>query len=323
MSGPAAATILVTGAAGFVGRHVVAALAEAGYSSIRCLAHRQPALQSPDAPVTAMAGDVRNPDSLDRAMEGVSFVVHLVAIIREGPGGVTFQNINHRGTANVVEAARKAGVQHLVHLSAIGAGPDEHRRYRHTKWLAEQEVESGGVPYTILRPSIIFGPGDEFLNTLAAVVKLFPIVPEAGSGQNRFQPIAAQDVARCVASTVAQERYLGRTIEFGGPRQYTYDELLRLLCRVLGARRAVVRVPVGGMRLIAGAMELLLPRPPVTREQLKYLDIDNVAELDSVEREFGFAPQPLEENLGYVADLCWRDALAINAGFMPRHIRDH
>ena len=323
MAEPRAATLLVTGATGFVGRHVVAALQDAGYTDIRCLTHHRAADASALARgVELVAGDVRDPESLDRAMAGVELLVHLVAIIRERPGGVTFLSVNHLGTRNVVEAARKAGVRHMVHQSAVGADPDPGRRYSRSKWLGEQEVIGGGVPYTILRPSIIFGGGDEFLNTLAAVVKLFPVAPIAGGGRNRFQPIAVQDVARCLVQAASQEEYIGRTVEIGGPRQYTYDQIVGLLIQALGVRRKLVHVPVGPMRLIAGAMEAVLARPPVTREQLKYLDIDNVAQGESVEAEFGFTPKPLEESLGYIRDLGWREALAINLGRTPRRLRE-
>ena len=323
MSEPRAATLLVTGATGFVGRHVVAALQAAGYTGIRCLTHGHaadaPAL---DGGVELVAGDVRDRESLDRAMTGVDLVVHLVAIIRERPGGVTFANVNHLGTRNLVEAARKAGVRRLVHQSAIGADPEPGRGYSRSKWLGEQEVIGSGIPFTILRPSIIFGRGDEFLNTLAAVVKLFPVAPIAGGGRNRFQPIAVLDVARCLVQVVSQEEYIGRTLEIGGPRQYTYDQLVGLLVQALGVRRKLVHVPLGPMRLIAGVMEAVLPRPPVTREQLKYLDVDNVAQEDSVEAQFGFKPRSLEEGLDYIRELGWRDALAINLGRMPRHLRE-
>jgi NADH dehydrogenase len=315
--------VLVTGGAGFVGRHVVAGLQAAGYTRIRCLVHRRsPARLSRGKAAEEVAGDVQDPDSLARAVEGVDAVVHLVGVIREGPGA-TFQDVNHRGTANLVHAARQRRVRHVVYLSAIGATNEPGYQYAYSKWLGEQEVIQSGIPYTILRSSILFGAGDEFLNTLAAVLKLFPVVPVAGEGKNRFQPLAVQDLARCLALAVCQERYYGRILEIGGPQQYSYDQLVTLLIQTLGLRRLPLHVPVPVMRRIAQMMELVMSRPPVTREQLKYLDRDNVAEMDTVERHFGFTPRPLEGNLGYLQRLRWRDALAINGGFMPRHIRDH
>ena len=207
------------------------------------------------------------------------------------------------GLATSRQAAKAAGVKHVVYVSALGARDDARYPYACSKWLGEQEVIGSGAPYTILRPSILFGEGDEFFNTLAALVKMLPIVPVAGSGANRFQPIAADDVARCVATAVLQEAHYNRVIEVGGPRHYTYRGLLGVVAAVLGVRRLRVHVPIAGMRAMAAVMERVLPRPPVTREQLRYLDLDSVADVDSVEREFAFAPQPLEEGLGYIRSL--------------------
>ena len=316
--------LLVTGATGFLGRRVVQALQLAGHSPVRCLLHRSPSggASLVDGVETAH-GNVQDPASLAAAMASVDAVVHLVGIIRERPPATTFAGVNHVGTRNVVEAAKAAGVKHIVYVSALGARDDPRFPYARSKWLGEQEVINSGVPFTILRPSILFGEGDEFFNTLAALVKLLPLVPVAGSGANRLQPIAADDVARCVATTVLQEGHYGRIVEIGGPRQYTYRELLGAVAAVLRVRRLRVHVPVPFMRAMAAVMERFLPRPPVTREQLRYLDLDSVADEDSVEREFSFAPQPLEENLGYIRSLRLRHAMAMLLGVMPKQVRDH
>ena len=316
--------LLVTGATGFLGRRVVRALQEAGHSPLRCLLHRSPRGDGAlPAGVEIARGSVQDPGSLAAAMDGVDAVVHLVGIIRERRPSSTFDGVNHGGTRNVAEAAKAAGVKHIVYVSALGARDDARFAYARSKWLGEQEVISSGVPYTVLRPSILFGEGDEFFNTLAALVKMVPVVPVAGSGANRFQPIAADDVARCVATAVLQEGHYGRVAEIGGPRQYTYRELLRVVAATLGVRRLRVHVPVPCMRIAAAVMEGVLPRPPVTREQLRYLDLDSVADEDSVEREFGFAPQPLEEGLGYIRSLRLRHAMAMLLGVMPKQVRDH
>ena len=315
--------LLVTGASGFLGRRIVQALQQAGHSPVRCLLHRSPSDGALPDGVEHAHGSVQDPASLAAAMDGVDAVVHLVGIIRERPPSTTFAGVNHGGTRNVVEAAKAAGVKHIVYVSALGARDDARFPYARSKWLGEQEVIGSGVAYTILRPSILFGEGDEFFNTLAALVKMLPLVPVAGSGANRFQPIAADDVARCVAASVLQEAHHGRVIEVGGPRQYTYRELLGVVAAVLGVRRLRVHVPIACMRAMATVMERVLPRPPVTREQLRYLDLDSVAEEDSVEREFGFAAQPLEEGLAYIRSLRLRHAMSMLLGIMPRQVRDH
>ena len=210
-----------------------------------------------------------------------------------------------------------------MYASTIGATSDPEIPYLHSRWTAEQDVANSGLAHTIVRFSVGFGPGDEFFNVLAAQAKLFPLVPVAGTGANRFQPIAADDAARCLLEALRRDDTVGRTIEAGGPAQYTYDELVDLIADTLGVRIAKVHVPLPMMRPAVALMEALAPRPPVTAEQLKMIAIDNVTDVDSVERNFGFAPRPLEGNLDYLRDIRLRDALKINLGFMPARVRDH
>ena len=158
---------------------------------------------------------------------------------------------------------------------------------------------------------------------LAAQAKLFPLVPVAGTGTNRFQPIAAEDAARCLLEALRRDDMVGRTVEAGGPSHYTYDELVELVADTLGVKIAKVHVPLPLMRPAVALMEALAPRPPVTAEQLKMIAVDNVTDADAVEQEFGVAPRPLEGNLDYLRDIRLRDALKINLGFMPSRVRDH
>ena len=138
---------------------------------------------------------------------------------------------------------------------------------------------------------------------LAAQVKAFPVVPVAGNGKARFQPIAVEDVARCLVEAYERDDIAGRTIEVGGPEHLAYDEMLDLIAETLGARIVKAHLPVPLMKPAVAVMEALVPRPPATLEQLKMLSLDNTAELDSVERNFGFVPQPVRGNLGYVKRL--------------------
>lgn len=314
--------ILVTGPTGFVGRHVVRELTSRGHA-VRALVRRaaRANILSPYRAEIAV-GDVLDPESLVGACEGVDAVIHLVASIREQPG-LTFQRVNYEGTANLLSAAAAAGVNKFVHASAIGASSDPALRYMYSRWMAEQEVSRSAIPHTIVRFGVGFGEGDEFFNVLAAQVKAFPVVPVAGNGKARFQPIAVEDVARCLVEAYERDDIAGRTIEVGGPEHLAYDEMLDLIAETLGARIVKAHLPVPLMKPAVAVMEALVPRPPATLEQLKMLSLDNTAELDSVERNFGFVPQPVRGNLGYVKRLGLRDALKIALGFMPGHIRDH
>jgi len=314
--------VLVTGATGFVGRGLVAALAENGVV-VRALVHRGREAVVARPGVEVVQGSVTDPRSLHHAMERVDAVVHLVAVIRERPPTVTFQRINVEGTRNVVRAARDAGVHVFVHLSALGAQDTPHLRYAYSKWQGEQEVRAGGIPFTILRPSIMFGEGDEFFVTLAGLVRAFPIVPIAGPGTNKFQPIAVSDVVRCIVQCLRDRHHRDQLYEIGGPEQLSYGEIITLLARILEVHRWRLHIPLFIFRIQAAGIECLLSRPPVTSEQLKYLDIDNVTELDSVRRHFGFVPLSLRADLQYVRQVTAADGLKIVLGRMPKRLRDH
>ena len=315
--------VLVTGATGFLGRQVVRELL-ARHQQVRCLVHtpgRERVFSDPSLQIHY--GSVTDLDALGAACQGVEAVIHLAAIIQQ-KANATFEEINRRGTANLVAVCRElGGLKHFILVSAIGATSNPSFRFTHSKWQSEQEVINGGLPYTILRPSIIFGEGDAFLNSLAALVRVFPLVPVPGRGRNRFQPIAAADVARCLALTLDRDFLKGKTVEIGGPDQPSYNEILGIVARTMGQPRGRIHLPVWLMRPNVALMEKLLPRPPVTVEQLQLATNRNVTELESVQQTFGFTPRPLEGNIEFVNSVKFRDGLSILMGFMPKHIRDH
>ena len=314
--------ILVTGATGFVGRRVVEAFTSAGYP-VRALVHTQSRASVLSRYRSQIAyGDVLDPESLNRACEGVEAVVHLVAVLREGPDS-TFLWVNHVGTRNILEAATSAGVKRFIHAGVLGSSSDPSIPYLYSRWMSDEEVIRSTIPHTIVRFSAGFGEGDEFFTTLAAQVKLSPVVPVAGDGRTRFQPIAVEDVARCLVTAYQRDDTVGKTIEAGGPEHFTYEEILDVLADTLGAKIVKVRLPLPLLMPALALMEALVPRPPFTREQLKMLQADSSTDLDSVEKAFGFAPRSLAGNIAYVSKIGLGDALKINLGFMPAHICDH
>ena len=311
--------ILVTGATGFVGRRVVERLASSR-KNVRALTRGGGAMMPWGVKIAI--GDVLDPQSLTSAMQGVDAVVHLVAVIRE-VGDRTFQRVNYEGTKNVIEAATKAGVDRVVFVSTVGSTSDPEVPYLYSRWMAEEEIARSDLDYTVVRFTIGFGQGDEFLNRLAALVKMSPLAPVAGDGTSVFQPISVDDVARCVVESIGRHDLEGKTVDIGGPDYYTYDELIDLVGETLGVKVAKVHVPVCVMTPAATIMESLTPSPPVTREQLKMIAIGENTSLDSVELHFGFRPMPIRGNIDYINKISIGDAMRMNLGYMPTHIRDH
>ena len=309
--------VLVTGATGFLGQRVVRELVQRHYP-VRCLVHTPGRERMfADCPVDIHYGNVTDTNVLSTACQGVDSIIHLVAIIRESKNA-TFDQVNRQGVANLVAAAKAGGVKRFVHVSAIGAANNRAYPYLFSKWRGEREVESGGIPYTIIRPSLLFGQGDEFLTMLAGLVQVSPLVPVVGLGRNRFQPIAADDVARCAVLALNRNDLTGKTVEIGGPEQVSYKQILDTVVRTLGKRRLPLYIPPFIMRLNVAIMKALLPKPPITSEQLRMLPNRNVAELRSVERAFGFSPRPMEGNIDYIKSVDFRSGLRMALGLgMP------
>jgi uncharacterized protein YbjT (DUF2867 family) len=301
-------TILVTGASGFVGSHVVPALVHAGHRVVAVArtpesgAHVLERLEPADrGSVEVRTADVTRPASLPPVLAGVDAVVHLVAISRDFDGGASLRLVNTEGTRAVVAAMRTTGVRRLVHMGAMGVEDDPDLHYASSKAKAEALVQASGLDWTILKPSIQFGEGDGFFNIIAGLVRLSPgVVPLAGGGGARFQPIHIDDVATVVVKVLADPLTIGETIDLGGPRYWTYREITREVSHALGKRRLLVPMPVSLIRLVARAAELVRLPFPVATDQLRQLRLDNVGPLGLVSDRFGFEPRPMEGALGYL-----------------------
>jgi NADH dehydrogenase len=287
------ATVVVTGGTGFVGRAVVEALLAHGHR-VRCLVRtgsesRQPLRDG----VESVAGDVTRPAGLADAARGADAIVHLVGIIREFRGrGITFETLHTRATENVLGAAREARVGRFLHMSALGTGPQARSRYHRTKWAAEEAVRASGLAWTIFRPSVVFGPGDGFVSLIARLVRWFPIVPVIGDGRNRFQPVAVADVAEGFARALERPATAGQIFEVGGPRAYTFDEIVDEVGAALGRRRVPkVHHPVALMAPVVRLLERV-PLFPLTSDQLLMLGEGSTCDPEPFARAFEIAPTP-------------------------------
>jgi nucleoside-diphosphate-sugar epimerase len=297
-------TVLVTGATGFVGSHVVPELLAGGFTVValqHARAARETAAGSLPVGVVARPGDMTRPETLAAALAGVDAVIHLVALVRDRTDGRDLARVNLDGTRNLIAAMEAAGVRRLVHLGALGVADRPEMHYASSKARAEAAVAASGLDWTILKPSVMFGPGDGFFNILAGLVRVpFPVVPVPGRGDSRFQPLHAGDLARCVRLSLERPATIGRVFELGGPRSWTYREIVAEVARALRKRRVLVGMPVPLIRAIAGTCERLRLPFPVATDQLRQLVLDNVTAPDAVRTAFGFEPRALEGGLGHL-----------------------
>jgi uncharacterized protein YbjT (DUF2867 family) len=289
--------ILVTGANGFVGRNLVGRLRKDGIAVRALVRNVAKAARLRDLGAELAEGDISNPSSLEAAMQGCEKVVHLVGIIQEAPG-VTFKGVHVDGTRKLLEAAKKAGVRHFIYQSALGSRPNAKSQYHRTKWEAEELVRASGLPFTILRPSLIYGPGDLFTVRLSEMIKLSPVLPVIGSGRSRIQPIFIDDVVECVRKIVTSDSYLNEMYEIGGPEQLTYEAVTKEIAEVMGVKRPTIHLPTFFMGPLAKLAETFLPKPPVTTDQLIMLQEDNVCSMRDIREVFGIEPVQFLNGLG-------------------------
>ena len=290
--------VAVTGGTGFVGTHTVRALLEAGHEVVVVArGTRRPPRR---AGLTFFRADVADSPALAEAFASCQAVIHLPAVIRER-GRQTFERVNRMGSERVAAAALRAGVGHVIHQSANGADPDPRFPYLMTKWQGEQATIGSGVPFTVIRPSLIFGPGDGFFTLIARLMRLTPATVVAGDGSALFQPIDVADVVRC--HLIALQRGPSNGVHaIGGPEHLTYDDIVHTVKRAIGVHRFVVHVPVPAILPMAVIMDKLLPRPPVTVDQLRMLSLNNITRLDSVHAGFGFDPSRFADGADYLQD---------------------
>ena len=275
--------VTVFGGSGFVGGQVVRALAKAGYR-VR-VAVRQPNLAyrmrmlGDVGQIEVVQANVRVPASVARALDGAEACVNLVGVLWES-GRQKFQSIHAMGARHVAEQAAKAGVKRLIHVSAIGADINAKAKYARSKGEGEGSVRAAFPGATIVRPSIVFGPEDDFFNRFAQMAALAPVMPLVG-GETRFQPVFVGDVAAVIAKAVSSPASVGVTYELGGPTVYTMREILELILTETGRARPLLPVPWPMAGLIGALGDLqasILPiAPPLTSDQVEMLKSDNVA----------------------------------------------
>ena len=288
--------VFVTGGNGFVGTEVIRQLLGAGHE-VRSLVHSRTA-GATAAGLELWPGDATRPETLQGALAGCEAVIHLIGIIREFPEKqVTFQRLHIDASRNILAAANEQGVKRYLHMSANGTRPDGVAAYHKSKWQAEELVCASSLDATIFRPSVIFGPGDAFVNMLATIIRRTPIVPVIGDGEYQMSPVAVANVATGFVRALTQSESIGEIYHCGGPQTFTYNQLLDEIARALG-RSGVTRIhqPVLMMRSLSTLLEGM-SFFPITSGQLTMLLEGNVCDPQPWAQAFSIELTPFAEGI--------------------------
>lgn len=273
--------ITLFGGTGFLGRHIVQALARSG-AQIR-IATRSPARANFLKPcgdvgqIVPFSCNVHDTASVARALAGSTHAVNLIGILFEGGGKNTFDNLHHLAAQRIAQAAAEAGLRQMIHVSAIGAAAQAASNYARSKAAGEAAVRRAFPAAVVLRPSLVFGPEDDFFNRFARMARLSPFLPLVRGGKTRFQPVYVGDIAQAVRAVIAADaaKYAGKIFELGGPQVLSFRELLEMMMAVTGRKRCLLPLP-GPVAKAAAVMGAVCPRPPITLDQIRSLSEDNV-----------------------------------------------
>jgi NADH dehydrogenase len=288
--------VFVTGGSGFVGTEVIRQLLAAGHE-VRALVHSKRSLAT-SAGLELWPGDATQAETLTRALAGCGAVIHLIGIIREFPHKqVTFQRLHVETTRNILAAAQEQGVRRYLHMSSNGTRPDGVAAYHKTKWAAEELVRASGLDATIFRPSVIFGPGDAFVNMLATIIRRSPLIPVIGNGEYQMAPVAVANVATGFVRALTQPESIGEIYHCCGPQAFTYNELLDEIARALG-RSGITRIhqPIVMMRSLSALLEGM-SFFPITSGQLTMLLEGNVCDPQPWAQTFAIELTPFGEGI--------------------------
>lgn len=288
--------IFIAGASGFVGAHLVDALLNSGYK-LRCLSRSK---KSEDffrgKGIEVVPGDITMPETLEGALDGIELVIHLIGIIEERKS-YTFHDVHVYGTRNLVIEAKKAEVKHIFYQSALGADINSWSKYLSTKAEAEEIIKKSKIPFTVFRPSLIIGPWDGFTKKLKEIARLSPVIPIPGDGKAKFQPLYIKDWVKCALKVAASPELFQGIFELGGPQHLSYKEMVSAFADSLNIKKKIVHIPMSLMRFGVAVSEKTIPFAPLTSDQLRLLETDNICDLNSVEKNFGFKPLKYKDAL--------------------------
>lgn len=286
--------ILITGATGFIGSHLVQRLVAQGERP-RCLVRdkNKAAEILPADKVELVQGDTTDAASLGAALVGVETVVHAAFVTADRKPSPTsnYELTNVTGTQNLIKAAKAAGVRRVIEISGLGTRPDKTGSYMQGRYMAEQMLKESGLDWCIIQPSVLFGKGSPFIKGLSDLIRTAPVVPLIGGGRIMFQPIYVEDVVTVIIKVLEEPATTnGNTYTIGGPAYYSFSQVIDILLQTMHKHRLKLPAPTPLVGVGAAVMEAVLPKPPLTKAAMTLFSFDNTTHLDSVERNFGFTP---------------------------------
>ncbi len=305
-------TVAVAGGSGFIGRAIVRRLAAVPALGVRVLSRNPEKARAlltrdgkTDLPgsVEFVAADVNQPQALARAVAGSDTIVNAVQFdgypVENPARGLTFNRVDYGGTVALIAAAKEATVSNFIYISGAAADERSPNPAFRAKGRAERALRDSGLAFTILRPSLVYGPEDRVVNGLAAALRLMPVMIVPGSGRQQLRPLLVDDLAACVAMAITGRGRNG-VFEIGGPDEMAFDDLVRLLMEITGRKRPLVHVSESLLR-IAGAVAEKLPGAIFSRDAVAFLVADNDCDIQALIAEFGLTLTPAREGLAYLA----------------------
>ncbi len=286
--------ILVTGSTGYIGQHLVGRLVKEGVYP-RCLVRdpEKAAQLFEGMQVELVRGDTTQAETLGEAVKGIDTIIHaafMTADRKEGPGN-HYAEINVQGTANLLDAAERAGVKRMIEISGLGTRPDRSGSYMQGRYMAEEMLKESPLDWTIIQPSVLFGKKAPFIKGLTDLVRSSPVVPLIGGGRIMFQPIWVDDVVSVILKVLADPQGSSHhTYTIGGPEYYSFTRIIDALLHTMHKARIKAPAPRSLVGVGAAVMEAVLPRPPLTKAAMVLFSFDNTTDLHSVEYSFGFMP---------------------------------
>lgn len=288
--------ITVFGGTGFLGRHTIRALAKAGHRIRVAVRFPNEGFFLPPfgtvGQIALLRCNAREADEVAAAVAGADAVVNLAGILTPR-GEQSFEAVHVEAAQTIAKAAKAAGVRTLVQVSAIGADKDAQSRYASSKGEGDERVRAAFPEAAVVRPSLVFGPEDDFFNRFAGLARILPVLPLIGSGHTKFQPVFVGDVAAAIARLAQEPALGGKTYELGGPAVFTFKELMQIILKETGRRRLLVPVPFALATLKAMFLQFL-PKPLLTPDQVTLLKSDNVVTGENGLAALGIAPTSVE-----------------------------